>query len=270
MENVCIIRESNLKEVASWWERHLPVWVLVYCLEGEAELSLLLKPYRFTPGMATVISADMFPVINSTSDDFKAFYFMLDRNLADKVLYDIPSGFFDAMYAQPILDIGEAAGNWVALWKSVYENKENTYRQTILTGLLHNFFLFYLDEWERKYGNLFHKNERNPAESICIKFYNLIFDHFREHRDTAFYADKLNISSCYLAMVTRQVCMESPKQAITRQVVLEIEHLLRNTNKTNVQIATELHFPDTSYMCRFFRKQTGQSLSEYRKKHVAQ
>lgn len=66
-------------------------------------------------------------------------------------------------------------------------------------------------------------------------------------------------------MATRQVCHETPKQAIDRQVTMEMKYLLKNTNMTAEQIADYLHFSDTSYMCRFFRRQTGLSLSEYRK-----
>lgn len=47
-------------------------------------------------------------------------------------------------------------------------------------------------------------------------------------------------------------------------MILEIKHLLKNTTLTAAQIALRLHFPDSSYLCRYFRKHTGTSISTYR------
>ena len=69
----------------------------------------------------------------------------------------------------------------------------------------------------------------------------------------------------YLAIIVRQVCKESPKEAIDRLVVAEIKYMIRHTTLTAGQMAIRQHFPDTSYMCRYFRKRTGMSISEYRK-----
>lgn len=45
----------------------------------------------------------------------------------------------------------------------------------------------------------------------------------------------------------------------------ELKYKLIYTSKSIEQIAKELHFPDTSYMCRYFRRKTGRALDEYRK-----
>lgn len=65
-------------------------------------------------------------------------------------------------------------------------------------------------------------------------------------------------------MIMRRVCKESPKEAIDRQVILEIKHLLKNSTLTAAQIALRLHFPDPSYLSRYFRKHTGTSITAYR------
>lgn len=95
-----------------------------------------------------------------------------------------------------------------------------------------------------------------------------LFDHFREHRNIAYYADILCITPNYLAMIVRKICNETPKQAIDRLITLEMKHLLRNTTLTIEQIADQLHFPDTSYMCRVFRRQIGVSPLKYREKDL--
>lgn len=264
----CIIGESDMKDFTSWWESHLPAYLIVYCLKGEAELKLQFKTYKFREGMLAIIPPDMFPAFSSMTEPFNTFYCLMNRDFAEKSFYDIPNGFYDSFYASPILPMGDAMSDWMKILGDIYTDHANMYHQSILSGLLHAFALDYYDKWIRFNGDQPVKDSRNPAEALCMKFYNLLFDHFREHRTTAYYANRLCITPNYLAMVTRQICGESPKQAIDRQVVLEMKYMLRNTAMTAEQMALHLHFPDTSYMCRFFRKQTGMSLSEYRKNGV--
>ena len=266
----CIIGESDMNDFIPWWESHLPAYLIVYCLKGEAELKLQFKTYHFRQGMMTIIPPDMFPSFSSRTESFKAFYCLMSRDFAEKSFYNIPNGFYDTFYAAPILPMDNTIDNWMKILNDVYADHTNIYRQNILSGLLHSFALDYYDKWKRYYGDRPMEDNRNPAEVLCMKFYNLIFEHFREHRTTTYYAGKLCITSNYLAMITRQICGETPKQAIDRQVILEMKYVLHNTTMTAEQIALYLHFPDTSYMCRFFRKHTGRSLSEYRKSNIEQ
>lgn len=65
------------------------------------------------------------------------------------------------------------------------------------------------------------------------------------------------------------VC-ETPKEAIDSQVVLKMKYILRSSSMTIKEIAGHTHIPNASYMCRFFRKHTGLSLSEYRRAALGQ
>lgn len=58
--------------------------------------------------------------------------------------------------------------------------------------------------------------------------------------------------------------LSSPKQLIDKQTVSEIKSCLINTDMPIKAIATRLHFEDASYLCRYFRRQTGLSPEAYR------
>lgn len=51
---------------------------------------------------------------------------------------------------------------------------------------------------------------------------------------------------------------------IDRQVILEIKALLSYSQLAIGQIADKLSFEDPSYLCRYFKRQTGLSLTRYR------
>ena len=55
-----------------------------------------------------------------------------------------------------------------------------------------------------------------------------------------------------------------PKELIDKQTVTEIKSFLINTDMTVKSIASELHFDDVSYMCRYFRRLTWVSPTDYR------
>lgn len=56
----------------------------------------------------------------------------------------------------------------------------------------------------------------------------------------------------------------SPKEIIDKRVILEIKVLLQSTDYTIQEISQLLHFPDQSYLGRYFKRHTGMSASEYR------
>lgn len=89
-------------------------------------------------------------------------------------------------------------------------------------------------------------------------------EHCTEQREVAFYADRLCISTRYLSTIIRSVAHSTAKEFIDRSVVLEIKMLLGSTELSVQEIAYRLHFPDQSYLGRFFKKHTGVSPTEFR------
>ena len=90
---------------------------------------------------------------------------------------------------------------------------------------------------------------------------------FRRYSDVAFYSEQLNVSTRYLAQVTRRIAHRSPKSIIEERIVEEVTRELMLTNKSLKVIAAELGFSSQAHLTRFFRKQKNMSPSEYRKEN---
>ncbi|MCD7915958.1 MAG: helix-turn-helix domain-containing protein [Tannerellaceae bacterium] len=68
----------------------------------------------------------------------------------------------------------------------------------------------------------------------------------------------------YLSAITRQATTnKSAKDIIDSHLILEIKVLLTSTNLPIQEIAHRLHFPDQSYLGRYFKRYTQESLTEY-------
>ena len=64
----------------------------------------------------------------------------------------------------------------------------------------------------------------------------------------------------------KSVSQRTPNDWIDNYVVLAIRVQLANTTKTIKQITEELHFPNQSFLGKYFKEHVGMSPSEYRRK----
>ena len=92
-----------------------------------------------------------------------------------------------------------------------------------------------------------------------------IMEHHREASDVRFYADLLNVSSRYLAQVTRRISGKSPKAIIDDYLIHEIELQLKSTDNTVQEIAYRFGFSSQAHFTKFFKKLKGVSPTEFRK-----
>jgi AraC family transcriptional regulator, transcriptional activator of pobA len=94
----------------------------------------------------------------------------------------------------------------------------------------------------------------------------LIDEHFSEHRPPAFYADKLHITTKYLNQLCKKFFVKTTTQLIHERVALEAKRLLTHERLNSNQVANRLNFDDQSYFTRFFRKSTGMTPGEFKKR----
>ena len=68
----------------------------------------------------------------------------------------------------------------------------------------------------------------------------------------------------YLGTVVSQASNVTAKEWIDRALILRIKVELKHTDKTIAQIADDMHFPNPSFFCKYFRRLTGTTPTEYR------
>lgn len=101
-------------------------------------------------------------------------------------------------------------------------------------------------------------------EELFLRFIQMLPQHFIEHRDIAFYADRLCITTTYLSRVVRQVSGRTVADYIDQMLLMEAAWLLQTSTLTVAQIADRLHFADTTTFARFFKRLKGRTPKEYR------
>lgn len=108
-------------------------------------------------------------------------------------------------------------------------------------------------------------HRQTRAETIFTEFMQLVEQNFRSERRVGWYARQLCISPKYLSETVKQVSRRTPNEWIDSYVTLEIRVMLRNSTRSIKEIAHDLHFPNQSFLGKYFKEHVGMSPSQYRK-----
>jgi AraC-like DNA-binding protein len=102
------------------------------------------------------------------------------------------------------------------------------------------------------------------SRGLDARFRVLLERDFRTAHGVDHYARQLGYSLRTLNRATQTAAGESPKQAVSRRLVLEARRLLAYTDRPVATIARELGFTDPSNFSTFFARQTHEAPSTFR------
>lgn len=109
-------------------------------------------------------------------------------------------------------------------------------------------------------------NLQGRSSELYNQFISQVNNFCRTYSDVHFYADQLNVSSRYLAQVTRRISGKTPKAIIDEYIVKEIERELSTTTHAVQEIANTFGFSSQAHLTKFFKKMKGVTPSAFRQK----
>lgn len=249
---------------------------IFYCLQGEALFTIDGHKYRFTQGQIIICPMGSNILLLDITSDFSARLLGLSKHIwlaarssiNPETIHSIErrthqgsnseleKEFLDNIFRQ--IDILETEAN----------NDENLEfcRQNIVLTV--NAMLLYIQRIS--------KNNNTPgkeyiSESKDKQFYEfrvMLTKKFREERSVQYYADALGISTRNLNAICQRASGQNAKEIIDHYTIIELQVALMYTHKSFQDLVGEFHFPDQSYLNRYFKRHTGYSLSEFRSKGV--
>lgn len=115
-----------------------------------------------------------------------------------------------------------------------------------------------------------HEKQLLPVYNYTLlkNFQQLIEKNFAQIRLPKDYADLLYITPNHLNALCKEFLGMQAGEVIRNRVLLEAKRMLVSQDVTITEIAGELNFNDNSYFTKFFKKQTGVTPEEFRKKNA--
>ncbi|MBZ4191821.1 helix-turn-helix domain-containing protein [Niabella beijingensis] len=109
-------------------------------------------------------------------------------------------------------------------------------------------------------------NMLNTNLSKFIAFKLMVETHLTEQPSVNAIAEKLALTTNSLYRIVKEYSGVSPKDFFTNRLMIEARRKLQYAPLSVKELAYELGFNDPDYFSRFFKKCTGQSISEFIKK----
>ncbi|MBO6251525.1 MAG: helix-turn-helix domain-containing protein [Muribaculaceae bacterium] len=219
--------------------------------------------YIYSPGLAVA-------VIDSSAD-YRSICLMVDESttLESPSVHDMVTLAYQPLVqlSQPKLSLtAEQAAMFEARMHEMiaYQHSNNIFKDKLLR-MLYAVFLFDLQNVQEKVITQRHVPQR--VEEIFVKFNRLLPRHFIEHRNIAFYADRLCITADYLSRIVKRVSGRTVIDFINQMLMMEASYLLSTTSLSVSQIASQLHFAEPAAFTHFFSRLKGMSPRAYREKN---
>lgn len=237
-------------------------------LVKEGEFSCIADFYAYTlkaPSMALFLPGQIIESIKASEDCCvigMAFPAELTDSLNLQISFHEKLSFHSTHFYtlnKESLEAFIACYNQVA---GIIKRDDHPYRDEIVRHLFSAYYYglgYYIHNAQSQ------KSVMTRQQEICEKFIALAAEHFREHRDITFYADKLCVTKKYLSALLKRETGMTALEWIGKYVVLYAKSCLSSTSMTVQEISDELDFPSQSVFGKYFKRVEGISPKAYRK-----
>lgn len=103
--------------------------------------------------------------------------------------------------------------------------------------------------------------------SIFNDFCDLLALHYRKEHEVGFYAESMHLTPRYFSMIVKEVIGRSASDYIEEYIATQAKNILQTRPDLSVQqICFHLGFASSPSFCRFFKRVTGKTPKQYRRK----
>lgn len=246
--------------------------VILLCHKGEVTIEINYVTYRFKENGLLVLKPLDIVMLKDGSDDFDCTALMLPVSSLTPIMQDININDYKLLSQKPVIYHNDEYLQYVkqvfsllACAKNIvdYAGFEKIAEKQVAS-------LFYMQYHYNSTRPEYERNEfKEPysrKKELFRKFVMNIINSHTVSREVLFYANELGISSGYLNELCNEVSTHSAKDIIDSTVAARLKYELSYTTKTIQELTDEYNFPSQSYFSRYYKRMTGMTPSEFRKK----
>lgn len=226
------------------------------------------RQWELTEGAVIVLFPNDTVSITCATDDFQVEILRYDPSMLREASLQIEHTVYDVLRKdrcrtdKPI--VSEIVNGMFNLLVIYFRQPECACTDQLVLFQLKAFFLGFYDYIIRNKPALRGISGSRRVDELFNMFMELLGNEYKTSHEVKYYAQRLCITSKYLSMITRRVTNRTPKTIINHHVILQLKLLLRNSDISLKQLSRDFHFCDVSFLCRYFKRQTGMTPQEFR------
>ena len=252
---------NDLEETVSCYSFNIVLNGHMRLISGTQEVHLGKNElYTYMPGFpfrVLDISSDYrgicLIVDETTAHDTPAFRYLIQTSYFPLAHFGVPKQALSADDATRLSQLMHLIHDHIVA--------QSSFKDEALHMLL-SVFMIDLRDIQQRTPRSRHITNRN--EELFISFFSLLRQHFMEHHDIGYYADRMNITTTHLSRIVKQVTGRTVISFIDQMLAMEATWLLSTSGLTITQIADSLHFATTASFDKFFIRMSGHSPKQFR------
>lgn len=242
--------------------------IIGLCTKGNIIYKLDAKEQIIRPGDIIIVSERHVVDDYQHSPDMEGLCMMLSVNFFHEIIQSIKdvSSLFLFSRSHPVMSLEPKEIETFKEYFHVIQQKigdvDNHFRKDLIRTLL--LAMFY------DLSNIIYRVQHNDCpitrgEAVFQKFIRLVEDNCKVERRVGWYALQLGITPKYLSESVKAVSRRTPNEWIDNYVMMELRVMLKNSTKNIKEITEEMHFPNQSFLGKYFREHEGMTPSAFRK-----
>lgn len=239
-----------------------PVFILTTA--GRATVEVDGRPYLLSPGTLLSLLPSHLHHTVTYENDFRCLTLAFQFDAMADFPYMLQSPIAEKIGHTPFILLSAEEQERLEDWHRVITRQYTLTDHPSYPEIVRSLIFVFTSEVGAAYIHNPMKTTATHREELTNHFFSLLHKSFFTHRDTAFYADQLCITTKHLSRVIQQVTGHTPSYWIADFTVREAKTRLKSTTLTITELSEKLNFPNSSFFARYFKRHTGVSPQEYR------
>lgn len=238
-----------------------------FTISGDRKTVTPTETYEYHAGYVSLASPLMYHRTFSTSDTpYLSILIKFTYAYIEPLLHVIGKNIFDSLYAQHVFKFSpETTGKVQSMFEDIWAeyNKSTPYKELILQGMLFRLFTTIIEE-HLEYTDL-HKSN-SPLSAPVIDIICFLETHYSDNPTLSQMSKMFNISEGHLSRLFHAQLGIPFSRYLNNVKIGHVQTMLLKTQKSISEIALETGYCNGDYLSANFKKRTGMTPGEFRKK----
>lgn len=245
--------------------------VMIICKNGEASIEINYVNYTLKPNAFLSVHPLDIVCLKKGSDDFECEALMLPSSVFTPIFGELNLSHYDYVKRNPLIYF---SSEYLAYIKQAFELIKtarqivtyDSFEKIVIKNVAAMFYVQQQYYSSCKDYNVNFKEYVSRKKELFRKFIKSVMDSHSLSREVLYYANELGVSCGYLNEVCNEISQHSAKEIIDSAVAARLKYELLYTTKSIQELADEFNFPSQSYFSRYYKRLTGVTPTDFRKK----